>query len=1017
MSYSRAAAPNTRDSSPGPRDASRSQVEVLDLDAAARSFVADQRAVAPSHSTAGSPSLPRGAPVGSRAAPLDPQAPPLLNSQSPVEVINLDAGAPSLSVDQRAALDSHLISEVLQSAFEPSASSDLRGASPDPRDASSSSQSPVEVIDLDSGAPQLFADQRAAPHSQPRAQSVSDSSDPRSASSDPGDASPSSQSPVEVIDLDAGAPQLFAGQRAAPPSHPRARSPSQAAASPDSQGAPTGSLDDSPRSRSPVEVIDLDALAPTPLPPCQTAPASHQRAAPDSKAGSPDALATSLSYPVDASQSSRFVSSSSPRVATSSHRGGASLPHATGPLGRSRPPDDAQGQDLAARVVTRTDAPDAADDKKDMKSMMKEEGTRLLRPNAGKGPEVVQIGVFVKQFQRVVFVDKSFSADIVLTTRWVDNRTSKFLKKGAGSLSMRTKAARKLIWTPDISLLNRAPAGLDLISSVVRIEPDGFVEKIDRVHAILLHTYLTDAFPFDRQDLDIKVTTASTMSEQVVLKAIRELGVSGAAPDAFEQRQYKYVTHYTTSFEDTWGSISKSIVELRLVVDHYAGSTVAGTIWPCMAISSISWGANYIPCDHTACLMPRIALSFLCYLMQVVFADQVDNLQPERKNSSWLDTFQLALQTCVYCSVLFTIIIAYICTTLNLPKLGIHFDKELQILMPLITLLVCATCFTFTFFLSYVSVMAVIVAAIIYGFFLIYAISMVLRARRALKEGEGATKVAAPSLSVHQATSLSSPSKPTTLSAPPTTLSSPSVYTPAYPPDSRFDAPGHPEQRWTGYGAPLQSVTSFSQPAAAVPIKVENVGTQPSREVTIAAPLAQAETRAHYQQSMVSGPVTLAQTEYPAQASPSPSAISSVPFAQPAQEKSRPVAVQPPRAQAAYAMEPTASRPATPPVPSPQMGYPAASPLFKSTLGVPVGVEHLGQSPTQSPTSAFETETELDYSGVDPLQWGVQQGMPVGSLQQAPPVRYAAPPAVPVGQQPMPDGALLVRQGMPLGPQ
>lgn len=448
------------------------------------------------------------------------------------------------------------------------------------------------------------------------------------------------------------------------------------------------------------------------------------------------------------------------------------------------------------------DSPDESDvEKKDMKKMMKEEGQRLLRPNHGKGPETVRIGVWIKTFDGVHFADRSFKVDLVVVTRWHDKRALKYLEKNADEVNVPLKAARKLIWMPEVEVINRVSGGMDLISSVVRIASNGHISKILRLRGKLMHHFQTETFPYDEQDLSIKLSTRDLMVDQAVLKGItHEHGTTGVDPDAFEGRFYTYVNHRIISYKDNLGPITKSNIDFQLKVQHAPGAFLSSILIPLFATSSISLMVNFIPVDQPAFMMPRVGLSFFGYLMQVIFAARVDGVQPERKQASWLDVVEEYLRFSVYSSVVFNMIISYTAFTQNEHKLANRFDKELRVIQPVTAGLVVALCWAFRGAAGKIWILHMISSAIADGLFIIYIISMVYRIRKNM-EHEGASKAPAPV-------------------ATPISLPLPTPITVA--------APTYAEPAFTGFGGyaafPNQPVVSMPQAGSAVPVPVQGVG-------------------------------------------------------------------------------------------------------------------------------------------------------------------------------------------------
>jgi len=323
--------------------------------------------------------------------------------------------------------------------------------------------------------------------------------------------------------------------------------------------------------------------------------------------------------------------------------------------------------------------------------------TSLIRPNSGKRPDVIEVEIIMKNFMGVTFTANAFEADLILISRWRDNRTKALLQtKEKRTLSLSPADAQRTLWMPDIEILNREYQGLDILSSVVQVKADGIVEKIERSHARLKCHVRTNAFPYDTQTLRVKVASNSKMSDDVVLEAVSDDMRPGILPGTFGKHAlFDYMSSEVRDYMETDGPLKKSRAELLVTVRRNMASCFSTILVPAFCIVSISWAGFFMPSHAPAFAMPRVTTSFVSFLMQVNFKNRIDKLQPDRGDASWLDILQECNEMCVFAAVVFTIAVLYTSFYGELPDLASQFDSELQWFLPLVSLILWIICYLY----------------------------------------------------------------------------------------------------------------------------------------------------------------------------------------------------------------------------------------------------------------------------------------------------------------------------------
>lgn len=350
----------------------------------------------------------------------------------------------------------------------------------------------------------------------------------------------------------------------------------------------------------------------------------------------------------------------------------------------------------------------------------------VIRPNSGKQADLIQVGILVKKFMGVKFGANQFEADVLVTSKWLDDRAKSLLKKGSKTLSVSGQEARTILWVPDITITNRMFEMFDLLSSVVQVHSNGTVMKIDRYHATMVSMFRPDGFPFDSQALPIKIASSTLMVDQLRLEM--DPSVCGVEDDAFEDNTFAFLSSSVQSYEEYDGPLKKSRGKLEMTVKRKTASCMSTVLLPCVLIATISFAGFFMPCSLPAFMMPRVATSFVSFLMQVTLDGKIDSIQPERNSDSWLDILHACLERTVYIAVVANIIVIYTAYYHDHKNLGKTFDEELQILLPVLTAVLVAMCFSFAG-MDEVSMMKLFTDLIFFCTIIPYLISMMWRIR------------------------------------------------------------------------------------------------------------------------------------------------------------------------------------------------------------------------------------------------------------------------------------------------
>lgn len=378
-------------------------------------------------------------------------------------------------------------------------------------------------------------------------------------------------------------------------------------------------------------------------------------------------------------------------------------------------------------------------DEDDEADSSKPDLSTVIRPNLGKQAEIIEVGLLVKKFMGVKFADHQFEVDVLVTSRWADDRAKELLQSGAKLLTISGKDAREVVWVPDIVITNRVHEQMDVLSSVVQISSNGSVMKIDRVHVTLQCLLSTNAFPFDEQTLPIKIASSTLMVDQLMLKVDPDM--CGVEDNAFEDNTFQFKSSTVQSYEEFDGPLQKSRARLDVLVKRKTASCISTVLLPLLLVASISWSGFFMPCNNPAFIMPRVATSFVSYLMQVTLDTKIDAIQPDRSTDSWLDILHECLECTVYFAVVTNIIVQYTAFYDKLPELGKKFDEELQIFLPIITVVLTVVCFCFSGVDEQVYELKLLTRGIMVFTLIPYIISMLWRLRTHRKDQDAPKEI------------------------------------------------------------------------------------------------------------------------------------------------------------------------------------------------------------------------------------------------------------------------------------
>jgi len=302
---------------------------------------------------------------------------------------------------------------------------------------------------------------------------------------------------------------------------------------------------------------------------------------------------------------------------------------------------------------------------------------REMRPRAGSAePEVVQFGMYIKQMHSINLVAETFSCDLVLTIRWLDQRAKNILQPGQDSLTLPTKRAGSHIWLPDIVVTNRK--GFDVISSMVTVTDSGVVMKTERMLVNVLAAFDISAFPFDTQMLTVRLASASYMTNELQLSVLENPNFTGLPEDTFKKSGFTFNSVKAQTFEESDASLKKSRGSLDISITRDSRPIFATAIIPEILLLLISWSVFFFPMLPPF-VMPRVATSLISLLSAMTLAVRTSTLLPPKRSSYvWIEFFQESCQVLMFFTVSLNILVEVIYHEWKFTDLASKMTNELQ---------------------------------------------------------------------------------------------------------------------------------------------------------------------------------------------------------------------------------------------------------------------------------------------------------------------------------------------------
>jgi hypothetical protein len=311
---------------------------------------------------------------------------------------------------------------------------------------------------------------------------------------------------------------------------------------------------------------------------------------------------------------------------------------------------------------------------------------KSLRPGAGTGvADTVAFGVFAKALYEVDVKNNKFTMDAVLSLKWNDPRVVSLVPAGMDEVSMSAKEAAGKIWMPEVAITNRDIKRIDVISTAVTITNTGEVSKIERSIVVCNNVYELAEYPFDKQQLAVKIASSKYMLNHLVLRPDADKSTSGKRDGLMSATAYDMDSWKVFAFDETDGALKKSRGVLQLTVQRKFGSYLENHLKPTFLLLVISWGVFWFPFENPF-ITPRLALSVLALLAFTNLLIKSSAALPQGSPGNWNDLFNLQIQAMMFLTITLNIFSETCKHKLKLDALGIGINDEAKFVLPCLSM-------------------------------------------------------------------------------------------------------------------------------------------------------------------------------------------------------------------------------------------------------------------------------------------------------------------------------------------
>jgi hypothetical protein len=304
----------------------------------------------------------------------------------------------------------------------------------------------------------------------------------------------------------------------------------------------------------------------------------------------------------------------------------------------------------------------------------------LTLPRKGEQPVEVKIGLFILDLTEVNTTSQEFTANISLVASWQDDRL-KFDAKGND-----TYREKKLeeVWHPKLGFLNQKEITATLPEKVF-VTSSGEVIYLQRYIGTFSQQLQLKDFPFDRQQLRLKLISGSYLAQQLKLVQDRQLA-------ATEPRHMFSIPDWTVRkissklYEEELVKTRpvRSFYELTVEVERKPTYYLMNIVVPIVLIVIMSWVVFWMGAETTEV---KYQLSMTAMLTIIAIRFVVNDLLPDISYLTRMDQFILGSTLLVFFSFLedfFTMLFF----KERRQEMALRLDRMSRLIFPLVFLLI-----------------------------------------------------------------------------------------------------------------------------------------------------------------------------------------------------------------------------------------------------------------------------------------------------------------------------------------
>lgn len=371
----------------------------------------------------------------------------------------------------------------------------------------------------------------------------------------------------------------------------------------------------------------------------------------------------------------------------------------------------------------------------------------VLRPNAGKGVDKIEFGLTAKNFYGTNLKKNTFKVDIVMSVMWKDDRVIAMIPAAQKKMVMSTTQAEDMIWMPSVVITNRDIEMYEIISSSVTIFKSGDVLRVERAMVRVCDLFKLNEYPFDSQNLDIKIGSSKYMTNEVVLVPSTNEKVSGVAEKIWGD--YYLLGWEQTVYEDIDGNLKKSRGMLKVHVKRGLEKYRQDHLVPAAILVVISWAVFYFPFVGPF-ITPRLVLSILALLTFTNLIIKSTSALPGAAPWNWNDLFNQQIQVLMFMTIVINVLTEILHHTLEVPDIAKRVNHEAKIVLPLMSagnvVIILSAAYYEYLSLNTVTYITQAMVAILLGSYIYWIISITraeIKAKEARESGKSLSLAAA----------------------------------------------------------------------------------------------------------------------------------------------------------------------------------------------------------------------------------------------------------------------------------